>query len=98
MHAGVLPQWDVGQTLALAHEFETELRSADWGVLMHNLYGNTPDHWRDDVRGHDRLRAIVNALTRLRFCTAEGVMEFATKDSSASAPEGFMPWLSLIHI
>lgn len=95
VHAGVLPQWDVGQTLALAHEFETELRSPDWGVLMHNLYGNTPDHWRDDLRGHDRLRAIVNALTRLRFCTADGVMEFATKDSSASAPEGFMPWFEV---
>lgn len=95
VHAGVLPQWDVGQTLALAREFEAELRSADWGVLMHNLYGNTPDHWHEGLRGFDRLRAIVNALTRLRFCTADGVMEFATKDSSAAAPEGHMPWFEV---
>lgn len=95
VHAGVLPQWDVGQTLALAREFEAELRSADWGVLMHNLYGNTPDHWHEGLLGFDRLRAIVNALTRLRFCTADGVMEFATKDSSAAAPEGHMPWFEV---
>ncbi len=95
VHAGVLPQWDAAQTLALAHELERELQGADWGVLMHNLYGNRPDHWRDDLRGHDRLRIIVNALTRLRFCSAEGVMEFDTKDSADAAPEGFMPWFEV---
>ncbi len=95
VHAGVLPSWDTAQTLALAHEFENELRSADWGVLMHNLYGNTPDQWDQDLRGYDRLRVIVNALTRLRFCTADGVMEFATKDSADAAPDGFMPWFEV---
>lgn len=95
VHAGVLPTWDLAQTLSLAAEFERELRSADWGVLMHNLYGNTPAQWHEDLRGYDRLRVVVNALTRLRFCTADGVMEFATKDSSAAAPEGFMPWFDV---
>lgn len=95
VHAGVLPPWDVAQTLALAHEFEAELRGPDWGVLMHNLYGNTPDRWDDELRGYDRLRVIVNALTRLRFCTADGVMEFATKDGSAAAPEGHLAWFDV---
>ncbi|MGI9219177.1 MAG: symmetrical bis(5'-nucleosyl)-tetraphosphatase [Hydrogenophaga sp.] len=95
VHAGVLPQWDAAQTLALAHELERELRGADWGVLMHNLYGNRPDRWSDDLRGYDRLRVIVNALTRLRFCSADGVMEFETKDSADAAPAGFMPWFEV---
>lgn len=95
VHAGVLPQWDADRTLALAREVESALRSPDWGVLMHNLYGNTPDHWTEDLRGHDRLRVIVNALTRLRFCSADGVMEFATKDNAAAAPQGFMPWFDV---
>jgi bis(5'-nucleosyl)-tetraphosphatase (symmetrical) len=95
VHAGVLPQWDAAQTLALAAEFERELQGADWGVLMHNLYGNAPDRWSDTLRGYDRLRVIVNALTRLRFCSADGVMEFATKDSADAAPAGFMPWFEV---
>ncbi len=95
VHAGVLPQWDAAQTLALAHELERELQGPDWGVLMHNLYGNRPDHWSDDLRGHDRLRVIVNALTRLRFCSADGVMEFDTKDSADAAPAGFLPWFEV---
>jgi bis(5'-nucleosyl)-tetraphosphatase (symmetrical) len=92
VHAGVLPAWDVAQTLALAGELQAVLRGPDWLHLMHHLYGNQPDRWRDDLAGFDRLRVIVNALTRLRFCTADGVMEFETKDSASAAPPGFMPW------
>lgn len=95
VHAGVLPQWDLAQTLSLAGEVESALRNADWGVFMHNLYGNTPNAWQGGLRGHDRLRTVVNALTRLRFCSAQGVMEFETKDSAAAAPEGFMPWFEV---
>lgn len=95
VHAGVLPQWDAAQTLALATELEGELRGPDWGVFLHNMYGNQPDRWSDKLQGLDRLRVIVNALTRLRFCSVDGVMEFETKDSAASAPAGFMPWFEV---
>lgn len=95
VHAGVLPQWDGAQTLALAAELEESLRGPDAGVFLHNMYGNQPSRWSDDLRGMERLRVIVNALTRLRFCDANGVMEFETKDSAASAPEGYMPWFEV---
>ena len=95
VHAGVLPQWDAAQTLALAAELESELRGPDWGVFLHNMYGNRPDRWSEQLHGLDRLRVIVNALTRLRFCSIDGVMEFETKDSAASAPAGFMPWFEV---
>lgn len=92
VHAGVLPAWDVAQTMALAGELQAVLRGPDWLDFLHQLYGNQPDRWRDDLTGFDRLRVIVNALTRLRFCTADGVMEFDTKDSANAAPAGFVPW------
>ncbi len=95
VHAGVLPQWDARTTLALAAELERELRGPAWSAMLHNMYGNTPDHWSDALQGLDRLRVIVNALTRLRFCSAQGVMEFETKDSAAASPEGFMPWFDV---
>ena len=95
VHAGVLPGWDAAQTLALAGEVETVLRSTDWVDFLRGMYGDQPDHWRDDLQGAERLRVIVNALTRLRFCSAEGVMEFATKNAAAAAPPGFMPWFDV---
>lgn len=95
VHAGVLPAWDAAQTLALAGEVQAVLRGADWLDFLHHMYGNTPAQWRDDLRGTERLRCIVNALTRLRFCSAAGEMEFAAKEGVATAPAGYMPWFEV---
>lgn len=95
VHAGVLPQWDAGRTLALAAEVERELRGpASRGFLQH-LYGNEPAAWDEGLAGADRLRVVVNALTRLRFCTAAGEMDFTLKESATQAPEGLMPWFEV---
>ncbi|MDQ0568962.1 bis(5'-nucleosyl)-tetraphosphatase (symmetrical) [Variovorax paradoxus] len=95
VHAGVLPQWTVGDTLVLAAEVESVLRGPALGEFLLGMYGNEPAQWSDTLTGSARLRAIVNALTRMRFCSAEGVMEFETKDGAATAPEGFMPWFDV---
>lgn len=95
VHAGVLPQWTAEQTLTLAQEVSATLASPQGPQWLQHMYGNQPNHWRDDWPTTDRLRVIVNALTRLRFCTAQGEMEFDTKDSAASAPEGYMPWFEV---
>lgn len=95
VHAGVLPQWSAEQTLALAQEVSQMLRGRDGPQWLQQMYGNQPDHWRDDWPEADRWRVVVNALTRLRFCSASGVMEFATKDSADAPPAGFMPWFEV---
>ena len=95
VQAGVLPAWTVEQTLALAAEAEAVLRGPNLSAFLHQMYGNQPDAWREDLQGTDRLRVIVNALTRLRFCSADGVMEFKAKEGAHAAPEGFMPWFDV---
>jgi bis(5'-nucleosyl)-tetraphosphatase (symmetrical) len=95
VHAGVLPQWTAAQTLALAQEVSDVLASPQGPEWLHHMYGNQPNHWQPHWPTSDRLRVIVNALTRLRFCNAQGVMEFDTKDSASSAPPGFMPWFDV---
>lgn len=92
VHAGVLPAWTASKTIALAGEVETVLRSPDWPDFMHQMYGNQPNCWNENLQGVDRLRVIVNALTRLRFCTASGEMEFSVTNGADAAPAGFMPW------
>jgi bis(5'-nucleosyl)-tetraphosphatase (symmetrical) len=59
------------------------------------MYGNTPSQWSDALQGADRLRVVVNALTRLRFCTADGVMEFDSKEGAGTRPEGYLPWFDV---
>ena len=95
VHAGLLPQWDINKAKSLADEVERELRGPEHGKFLSMLYGSRPDRWADDLRGADRLRVVVNAMTRLRFCTREGVMEFHTKGDVTRAPEGYMPWFDV---
>lgn len=95
VHAGVLPSWTVAQTLALAGEVESVLCGPDGRDFLHQMYGNKPAAWREELTGLDRLRVVVNALTRLRFCSAEGEMEFNAKEGADAAPTGFMPWFDV---
>ena len=96
VHAGVLPQWSAEQALALAAEVQAVLRGPEWGAFMHEMYGNQPDQWNDALDGADRLRVVVNAFTRLRYCSPEGRMEFETRTGGLEhAPAGYLPWFDV---
>ncbi|MBE7418890.1 MAG: symmetrical bis(5'-nucleosyl)-tetraphosphatase [Ideonella sp.] len=95
VHAGVPPQWSAEQTLALAAEVEAMLRSEQLAAFLPRMYGNEPARWSDALQGLDRWRAVVNALTRIRFCTDDGTMDFTVKDSAAAAPPGHRPWYDI---
>ncbi len=98
VHGGVLPQWSAEQTMALAHEVETVLRGPDWLDFLQEMYGNAPAAWDDGLRGTARLRCIVNALTRMRYCSAEGVMELKIKEGltpTGANESGLMPWFDV---
>jgi bis(5'-nucleosyl)-tetraphosphatase (symmetrical) len=95
VHGGVLPQWDAAQVMSLAGEVEQVLRSPALADFLPVMWGNTPSAWSDDLQGADRLRVVVNALTRLRFCTPEGVMHLKATGSPDQPPPGTMPWFDI---
>ena len=96
VHAGVAPQWDAAQTMALAGEVEAVLRGEGWIDFLREMYGNQPDRWDDSLTGFARLRCIVNALTRMRLCTPDSAMDFKVKESAgAPAGSGLVPWFDL---
>ena len=61
-----------------------QVRGDGWIDFLSAMYGNQPDRWDDALEGADRLRVIVNALTRLRFCTPEGAMDMKTSGGLAA--------------
>ncbi|MBB5607614.1 bis(5'-nucleosyl)-tetraphosphatase (symmetrical) [Janthinobacterium sp. S3M3] len=96
VHAGLLPQWSAQQAQELSDEVSSMLAGPNWVDFLRSMYGNQPAAWDDSLRGADRLRCIVNAMTRLRFCTADGVMDFKMKESgTAPAGSGLMPWFDV---
>jgi bis(5'-nucleosyl)-tetraphosphatase (symmetrical) len=94
-HAGIFPRWSLTQAHRYAQEVEQVLRQDDYATWLDHLYGNQPDTWRDDLTGWDRLRFIVNAFTRMRFCTPAGQLEFTSAGEAGSAPDGYLPWFKI---
>lgn len=92
VHAGVVPQWTADQTLALAEELHQVLRGPDLPGFLAVMYGNQPDRWQADLAGPERWRFVLNVLTRIRFCDAQGRLEFKTKDGAGAAPAGHTAW------
>ena len=92
VHAGLLPQWSVARARELAGEVESALRGADYRALLARMYGDEPHAWSDSLTGVERLRVVINAMTRLRVCDGEGAMVLAFKGEPGDASEGWIPW------
>ena len=95
VHAGLLAEWSVAQARALAAEVEARLQGDDFMSLLRRLYGDEPGRWSDSLAGVDRLRAIVNAMTRLRVCDADGTMVLRFKGEPGEASDGWTPWFDV---
>ena len=91
VHAGVLPMWSADDTMGHAAELEAALRADSWRDTLARVFGNQPDRWDEALTGDDRLRVIVNALTRLRFCSEDGRIDFDAKDAPAVAAQASVP-------
>ena len=95
VHAGVLPGWTADAALAYAAEAEAMLQGSDYPAFFEYMYGNAPAVWHDALKGMDRLRVIVNAFTRLRYCSAAGEMEFHHKGAPGTQPAPWLPWFDV---
>jgi bis(5'-nucleosyl)-tetraphosphatase (symmetrical) len=100
VHAGIPPQWTIQQAQGYAKEAEVHLRSDDWKhFLVEHLFGAQPEEWQETLSGWDRIRYIVNAFSRMRYCDKKGRLEFKLK-SAPQAKNGentapYEPWFVL---
>ena len=95
VHAGVLPHWTAQQALALAQEVQTALQGPDWLAFLRAMYGSEPAQWDETLHGYDRLRCIVNAMTRMRYCAPDGRMDFSSAESAPAGRDDLLPWFDL---
>lgn len=93
-HAGVPPCWTLEDTLRLSKEVETMLQSDRVEDFLQVMYGNKPSQWSETLTGMDRLRAITNYLTRMRFCRADSKLDLKSKEGPNTARSGYAPWFT----
>jgi bis(5'-nucleosyl)-tetraphosphatase (symmetrical) len=95
VHAGLLPEWTVERALSLAREVEREIRGPRYRRFLEKMYGDEPDRWSDDLEGADRLRVIVNAMTRLRVVDDDGAMVLRFNGEPGDTYEDWTPWFDV---
>ncbi|BAS67888.1 MAG: symmetrical bis(5'-nucleosyl)-tetraphosphatase [Gammaproteobacteria bacterium] len=92
VHAGVPPIWDKPTLLTHTTKVEAHLQGNQAGAFIDDMYGNKPSIWTADLNTMDNCRYTINACMRMRFCTADGELEFKGKMGSETAPKGFKAW------
>ena len=97
VHAGLMPQWDLELARVLARHLERELRGKDFRAFLAGMYGNKPDEWHTGLKGMDRHRIAINAMTRMRIVDAEGRIDLNFKGEIVDLPSGFSPWFECRH-
>lgn len=98
-HAGFPPQWQLNEAISQSEFVQQRLASKNRQYWLEQMYGNTPNKWRDANTDVEKFRYSVNALTRMRFCFSDGSLEFAEKlapkDLSAELKANLTPWFDV---
>ncbi len=95
VHAGLPPAWDLDLAQTHARRVEEELRGAGWRDFVRSVFGNDPDTWHPKLSGLPAQRFTVNALTRMRFVTSTGRLDFKHKGPPGSQPPDLYPWFEI---
>ncbi|QLG88684.1 symmetrical bis(5'-nucleosyl)-tetraphosphatase [Chitinibacter bivalviorum] len=94
VHAGLYPGWGIKKALKLAESARIKYSGADKKSWFSLMYGNKPIAWSNELDEAESFRFTINAFTRMRFCTSEG-LDFKYKGELIGAPESLTPWFSL---
>lgn len=92
VHAGIPPLWNKAIVLEQSSIVEKHLQSSQAGKFINAMYYNQPYTWTDQLDEMESCRYTINACMRMRFCQADGTLEFAEKMNHNTAPKGFKAW------
>ncbi len=94
VHAGIHPQWSLKRAHNMSREIHHNLKSDLQGFLT-TMYGNTPSCWDENLTSTQRQRFAVNTFTRMRYCYADGTLNFDFNGAPSAAPEKLYPWYAV---
>ncbi len=95
VHAGIYPAWRIKQAAAYAGEVEAVLRGPSYTKLLKKMYGKQPSKWDESLSGWPRYRFIINAMTRMRYCTRRGGLSFSYAGAPGGQARNLYPWFEL---
>lgn len=94
VHAGIHPRWTLKRARKMAHEINRAL-SSDLQSFLTTMYGNTPSRWDKNLPLIERQRFAINVFTRMRYCYADGRLNFGYTGPPCKTPENLYPWYAV---
>ena len=92
-HAGIYPWWTLDEAQTRARDVEKIFRDPIKCVkLLKRLYSNQPTRWSADLNKLQRRRFTVNSLTRMRFCSPKGNLNFTESGYAGKRRKNRIPW------
>ena len=92
-HAGIYPWWTIKKATHLAREVESVFQNENQcRDLLTHIYSNRPVKWSNDLTGVERHRFIINAFTRMRFCSPKGRLNFSDSGYATKITKNRIPW------
>jgi bis(5'-nucleosyl)-tetraphosphatase (symmetrical) len=95
VHAGIPPTWDMARARKRAKRIERLLRGPDWQTSLATMYGDTPRRWSKELSDVAKRRYTINALTRMRYCSPSGELDFEHTQAPGDQPAGLIPWFDV---
>ena len=97
-HAGIYPQWTLRTAAKIAKEVEKVLRDPlRRGILLRNMYKDTPDHYKEEDEGLTRWRFALNAFTRMRLLDKNLHLDYEHNAATleTAVQQKLTPWFEL---
>ena len=92
-HAGIYPWWTRKQARDRAKEVERVFHNEEKCIaLLNKIYSNSPSRWSDDLGKTRRARFIINAFTRMRFCSPRGHLNLLESGYKGLGNRDRIPW------
>jgi len=92
-HAGIYPWWTRKQALNRAREVEALFADETKCIaLLKKIYSNSPSKWSKDLGKTRRARFIINAFTRMRFCSPRGHLNLMESGYKGVGRKNRIPW------
>ena len=92
VHAGLLPDWNIELTTALADAVAARLEGSNGDEVIRKLYASRKAAWTPDLRGDEQLAATTAIFTRMRMVDTDGRARLEYAGPPGAAPDGWKPW------
>ncbi len=92
VHAGIHHEWSKKQAVAFGLEAEATLQGDNYKNFLQNIHNRKVHSWKKNLSKEERINFIANSLTRTRFCSRGGDLDFSHKGPPGSQPNNLIPW------